>query len=196
MFFEIATLRKSIPQDWLDRLRCDPASASSNDMTESKHEPFKSILTMKYKDVYHKLLITNRANTRSSKYWCSKFKNNNIDWKNTFHNIFSSKVIPRKISDFNWKVFYGVIPVENRLKVMRSSNGICKLCDNSLETMQHMFLDCEKLGNIWDCIALLIQNNLKKHFSIDYQTIILGSDLENNDRTIINMVVFMTKWEI
>ena len=192
IFFEIATIKKSIPKAWWDKLSQHPETALST----STQNKYKNFLTMKYKDIYNKILLTNKASTKSAKYWGFKFGNYNIDWENTFCNIFSSKLIPRKISDFNWRVFYGVIPVENRLMLMRSSDGICKLCSNNLETMQHMFLDCEKLGDIWWRIEYLIRKHLKQVVCITYQTIILGVDPENTDPELTNMFIFISKWEI
>ena len=45
------------------------------------------------------------------------------------------------------KLFYGVIPVESRLKQMRKSDGVCKLCNEGIENIEELFVRCPKWEN-------------------------------------------------
>ena len=92
--------------------------------------------------------------------------------------------------------FYGVLPVEKRLKSTRKSDGMCKICNCQAETLKHLFLECNKLGSIWKMVQQLLRAVLRMDILIDYKTIILGKDGEEKNSNVINMVVFICKWEI
>ena len=92
--------------------------------------------------------------------------------------------------------FNGVLPVENRLKSMRKSDGMCKICNCQAETLKHLFPECNKLGSIWNMVQQLPRAVLRMDILIDYKTIILGKDGEEKNSDVINMVVFICKWEI
>ena len=99
-----------------------------------------------HKTLYNKILMHNKSNLHSKQYWCAKLRLNDVYWEGIFSNLFDSKLIPPKISDFNWKVFYGVIPVENRLKQMRKSDEDCKLCNEGLRKYWTPFCEMPKSG--------------------------------------------------
>ena len=149
-----------------------------------------------FKDIRTNLAKSKSVNNKSMLYWKEKFTDVNTDWGALWTRIFLDRLMPRKICDFNWRVFYGVLPIENRLKSMRKSDGICKLCNCQAETLKHLFLECSKLGNIWNMVQGLLCKTLDMDISVDYKTIILGKDIKEKNYDVINMSVFICKWEI
>ena len=79
---------------------------------------------------------------------------------------------------------------------MRKSDGMCKLCNCQAETLKHLFLECSQLGNIWNMVQGLLCKALDMDISVDYKTIILGKDIKEKNCDVINMSVFICKWEI
>ena len=142
------------------------------------------------------MIMHNKTNMRSKQYWCVKLNLEDVRWEQRFSNLFNDKLIPRKIADFNWKVFYGVIPVENRLKQWRKSDGLCKLCNQGLENIEHLFVSCPKLGTFWKHVSSCIEFFLHKPIDISFENIILGWSLDNAESHMINMIVFICKWEL
>ena len=98
-----------------------------------------------------------------------KFRDVNTECGAHWTGIFLDRLMPRKICDFNWRVFYGVLPIENRLKSMRNSDGICKLCNCQADTLKHLFLECSKLGNKWNMVQGLLCKALDMDISVDYK---------------------------
>ena len=154
---------------------------------------------MASKDIYSKLIKDKCShNNKSKNYWKIKLQLENITWDSVFCKAFGNKLVPRKISDFNWRVFYGIVPVENRLKAMRKSDGICKLCNEELENMEHMLFTCIKLENLWEKTSALVNKIFGTVLTITYRDVILGlepsSNIEPSD--VINMSIFCCKWII
>ena len=59
----------------------------------------------------------------------------------TTHDIFSDFFHPiynRKSVDFHWKTLHRTIFTESKLKSMKKSNGICKICNSYDETINHL----------------------------------------------------------
>ena len=149
-----------------------------------------------FKDIRTNLAQSKSVNNKSMLYWKEKFRDVNRDCGALWTRIYFDRLMPWKICDFNWRVFYGVLPIENRLKSMRKSDGICKLCKCQAETLKHLFLECSKLGNIWNMVQGLLCKVLDMDISVDYKPIILGKDIKEKNYDVINMSVFICKWEI
>ena len=155
--FEYEILRKAIPKRWMEILADTDVTQNYLGLLHASVHQVKMLENLDYKSVYNKMLMDNRSNLRSKQYWCAKLRLNEVRWEDIFSNLINSKLIPRKNSDFNWKVFYGVIPVENRLKHMRKSDEVCKLCNQGVENIEHLFVNCPKLGKFWENVAECIE---------------------------------------
>ena len=193
LYFEFSKLIKAIPEEW-KKLLDNRQGAEDLSLNEAPVVPKSSNLT--FKDIRTNLAKSKSVNNKSMLYWKEKFTDVNTDWGALWTRIFLDRLMPRKICDFNWRVFYGVLPIENRLKSMRKSDGICKLCNCQAETLKHLFLECSKLGNIWNMVQGLLCKALDMDISVDYKTIILGKDIKEKNYDVINMSVFICKWEI
>ena len=80
---------------------------------------------------------------------------------------------------------------------MNISDGICKLCNASLENLEHMFYSCCKLSQVWLQLHQLVKQALDIEIELSYKEIILGVKVGNMVRNhVINMLISMLKWEI
>ena len=68
---------------------------------------------------------------------------------------FVNDLVPRKCKDFNWKIFYGQVNTETRLEKMNMSNGMCVVCENGKENLEHLLIDCRHVYGIWDAVERL-----------------------------------------
>ena len=82
-------------------------------------------------------------------------------------------------------------------KKMRMSDGICKLCGNTLENTEHLLIKCQHLEDIWHFAEEIISNICDNFIPITYKDIILGMNHSCTDtEIIINMLIFLCKWQI
>ena len=78
-----------------------------------------------------------------------KWPDKHIDFQFWYKKLLTCLIIPRKVLDFNWRVFHGQIVTEKRLMKMKLSNGQCKLCEKGIEDVQHLFVDCPYSKCVW-----------------------------------------------
>ena len=105
---------------------------------------------------------------------------------------------PKNCLDFNWKLLHGLVNTEKKLKTMKLSNGICKMCNsNSSEDLTHLLCECEHAKIIW--------NNLQNVFDkwgvglqIDKSHIISGFRPINltQEANFINTILSITRFHI
>ena len=144
---------------------------------------------MTFNNIHTNLAKSESVNNKTISYWKKKIGDLIIDWSTLWTRIVLDRLLPTKICDFNCRGFNGVLPVENRLKSMRKSYGMCKICNCQAETLKHLFLECNNLGSIWNMVEHLLRAVLRMDILIDYETIILSKDGEEKNSDVINMVV-------
>ena len=200
IMFELRIIRKAIPTEWFMKLGNKINHNLNEEPLLNEINLERSLLrtsNITAKCIYDKLVSFHSVSNKSKPYWEHKLGVTNVDWELIFLQIFNNKLLPRKIHDFNWKIFYGCLPIESRLHTMRLSDGFCKLCNAGLETLEHLFYSCSKLNNIWGKLNRIVNFGFDTDTTLDYKMIILGeqSEISVINHT-INMLVSMLKWEI
>ena len=115
------------------------------------------------------------------------------DYNHTFYN--------RKSVDFHWKTLHRTIFTETKLKAMKKSDGMCKLCYAEEETICHLLYSCNKIHNVWNKLENFLSKLLEDKITLDVKKVILGykkfNTPDNNDEKIFfNFMVYNTKWSI
>ena len=72
----------------------------------------------------------------------------------------------RKSQDFHWKVLHRTVFTESKLKLMKKSNGICKLCNVENETICHLIYECSMINYVWEKITNFIQELVESNIVI------------------------------
>ena len=200
IMFELRILKKAIPMKWLAILRQGIDHniyeiPVINDISQDQSIVVANNTTAKY--IYDKLISFHAVANRSIPYWEHKFRLADINWENVFLYNYNNKLLPRKIHDFNWKVFYGCLPIESRLHTMRLSDGLCKLCSGGLENLEHLLYNCIRLDDIWQKLSRRLNLNFDTYIALNYKTIIVGDlSLSNDVNQIVDMLISILKWEI
>ena len=202
--FEIYTIKKCIPQSWLD----------TNKNRSTRDIDIKTILSTTYqipgfgnkklvdlnsKDLYSMLLKSEDYDDsviiqKSMSYWDKKFPCVDIDFDMWFDVIINNKYSPRKTLDFNWRILHGQINTENKLSYMNFSTGICTICRMENENVEHLLVTCNNLETIWkkinDIIVLFTKERLT-HFNK-----IVGFLRDEDNFHIVNTVLSIVRWII
>ena len=192
--FEYSKLERSITQPMIDasKFQCAP---SIKDMFYKIPgvNGLKNILELSSKDVYTILLLNDNYENKSEEYWKKKW-NFDIDFDIWYEKLFTCSLIPRKVLDFNWRVFHGQIVTEKRLQIMKLSKGLCICCNNGIEDVTHLFVECSAFKSVWNyvvyvlkqfCVTSLLEFNMIVGF------------LENDKRyDIVNMIISIARWVI
>ena len=154
----------------------------------------KNVLELSSKDIYLILLNPCATERKSESYWSSKFEGLSLNFSNWYANLFGARIIPHKTAVFNWRIFHGQVHTERSLRKMKLSNGICSLCGQCEEDIFHLFINCEKLVDIWKFVKIIL-----KEFDIfDLQPVhqIVGF-IDIVDRmNLPNMILSEARWQI
>ena len=105
--------------------------------------------------------------------------------------------IENKVKEFQWKCLHNIIYTESRLKKMNKSNGQCHFCldNDSEETLQHLFFQCEVSSIIVQKINNILQIlNISVNVNIGEREMMLGIVALDNSVSLVNILIFYTKW--
>jgi hypothetical protein len=94
--------------------------------------------------------------------------------------------VPPKQTHFLWRILNNALPVkENLTKRGVRCNPLCSLCNEKIETIDHIFLKCEWTRQVWFSSPLTINfTHLKlKHFP-DWLDYMIDNTTKENMQTI------------
>ena len=200
--FEMSKIKSTFPQEWKkQRHSCEKKIGNSiNKILEMDFnicsKDTKSLHLLTSKDIYEAFLLSRKTEVASKEYWSKKFSEVNIAWGEWFSQNFINKNIPRKCSDFNWKLFHGQLNTELRMKKMKYSNGICKMCESSEENAEHLIYKCGKTDRLWKYISSIIMNCISLEFEITCFDKIAYMPLQVEHQEFINMLLTLGRWSI
>ncbi len=199
-FFELRTVKQAIPDEWKEKVQRNEKikSCSSDTILNTKYRlpsgKEKCLRDLTSKDIYNILMSTNTPHIRSKQYWECKL-NKEIDFNVWFQINFVNKITPRKCLDFNWKIFYGQVNTENKMKYMKLSDGLCKLCKKEGENVEHILLNCGDNYQCWNMINDFVQK-ICNDVMICRNEILSGVLKKGNMYEIVNMILSVTRWII
>ena len=161
-------------------------------------------------DILTKLLKTKEANKFLYKYqsnneklneitsqekWASYFETENLKWDTIYSNVFTS-TIDTKLRNFQYKYLFRIIPTNKRLFTQNIANSnLCDFCNMDIETVQHLFWECNKVQIFWNNFHKFI-NNTNIQMQITYKTISFGWCEETFEDKLKNFIIFYAKYYI
>jgi len=134
------------------------------------------VLRTVYPSLHHKLnLVTIPLIQKEDKLLWKNYHDGNLSFKYAylFHNTstthFSSwatciwnKAIPPSKSMLMWRILQEKIPTDDQLlKRGCQLSSICNLCNSSMETTNHLFLECSFATQIWNWLRSTLNFNIR-----------------------------------
>lgn len=141
--------------------------------------PNKIYLKTRYRQVlihnqrlkfFYELLIDKKYERPiTEKFWERKFNIDlqSRDWKEIYRNKVHNSV-ERKLSELNYKLLNRILPCNfwlKKCKIKDSEN--CEYC-GGVETLEHLYFDCERVKNLWNLIGKTFKVKL------NFKRIVLG----------------------
>ena len=156
----------------------------------------KKLLELTSGDMYKLFMSTNQIVVKPVMYWKNKFMDIEIDFDKWYTCNFMNKLSPRKCIDFNWRIFHGQVNTESKLKKMNFSDGMCKLCMEFNENVEHIIIDCQHVKGIWQNIETLISVILESDTELTRFNIMAGYLIDGFNYGIVNMMLSVARWLI
>ena len=79
-----------------------------------------------------------------------------LPWRNIWRLIRLSKASPLA-KQLHFKILHNTIFTENKLWIMKCSDGICRCCKEDTETIEHLFWACPNAFKVWEIILPIIE---------------------------------------
>ena len=205
--FEMRTVKKVMPESLAHAV--EDVSVITDDKDDILQyqlvvpgQGIKCLKDLSPKEIYNIFLLSQCPDIKSKQYWCNKFNLHDIDWDALFIQNLNNKLLPRKCKDFNWKLFHGLVNTESRLKRMKYSDGLCRLCKTGeVENMDHLMMGCSYNLVIWKLLETVIHMSFGYFYKIDLFEIMLGflsaEDVQSpSDILIINVLIGICRYHI
>ena len=108
-----------------------------------------------------------------------------VEW-NDIHNANFKCTIETQLRSFYFKLFHKAICTNQFLhRIGRTDSPNCYFCNNSPETILHLFCECEKVSPLWDELCFLINNVSGESFTFsNYEKMFGVTDLSEHDSCI------------
>ena len=188
-FLIYGKLLAEIPSVWRERLKTESINGGTN------HNPIeKLILNTKGKasKQFYEILTDNKIIPTSELKWEKLFPASSDGHKKQYH--FISKIKEIRLRNFQFKIIHRILPTNSLLHKMNiTQNNLCTFCNNSVETLEHLFLTCPIIEQLWFEIEKFIAEKTKNQLLMSNQDKIFGKGNENN---LINHVILLTKKHI
>ena len=76
---------------------------------------------------------------------------------------------------FQYRILNNILGTNDQLLKMKlSTNNICRLCNNQIETVQHLMSECSKSGELWSDITVWIKNKMGIDLQLSKEKKVLG----------------------
>ena len=104
--------------------------------------------------------------------------------------------IDTKLRDFQFKFLKRIIPTNTFLfKCNISSSNLCDFCSSDIETVKHLFWECQFSQQFWLQLKTFL-NNVNIDVTFDYKNICFGISNTTLSNSIINFIILSAKYFI
>ena len=176
-------LMKSIPSAWLHDTKRNAVNVFDDIVSGLLNAP-------KIPRFTYCILNKNYIPENRIKFWDNSFEVDadadegledpeDTDWEEIHNRNFRCSIETR-LRSFYFKIFHNAIAFNNFLfKINRKDSPNCDFCQNSPETIKHIFCNCEYVTPIWENLVKIIQNKFDVDFTLSNFEKIFGVYKDN-----------------
>ena len=142
-------------------------------------------------NVFYRQLPLKKSSLPSEQKWANDLNLDHVEWRNIY-NICFKMTTDTTLQWFQYRILTRILPVNDYLfKIGYNDTRYCSLCGEDLETLVHLFYNCEKSKDLWNLLCLWIKNKTHVNVELNVQDIIFG--VENS---ILNFIIMVSKYYI
>ena len=189
-------LKSAIPKKWIDINNFNTIAMENNENTELSIIIDKK--KVKMKDINCKQLYwaeVHRKGQRPTSYfkWESEFYYATFNW-NMINCIPYECARETSLQSLQYKIIHRFYPCGYTLNLWKLESDKCNYCEK-IDTLQHHFVDCEKVGMFWRSVKAWCLRNFQ--FTIEFGTldILLGipNEYKNLEINTLNFIILFGK---
>ena len=100
-----------------------------------------------------------------------------------------------QLRSFQFKINHNILYTNEKLhKIGKSQTSLCENCNKEIETLTHLFVNCEKISHFWKQVLEIIKPYGIKQ--LDEKYIILGVPADEHKNNIVNHIILEAKYYI
>ena len=117
---------------------------------------------------------------------------------NSTGNIANTSIQTSKVKEFHWKTIHRAVYTECRLRAMKRSNGVCKICNSNEESTCHLLFECGEIRNFWNKLSDILLTKLHVVYPFDIEQILFCNNKTEKKvlSDVINFITAESKWQI
>eukprot|EP00105_Crassostrea_gigas_P040116 XP_019924264.1 PREDICTED: uncharacterized protein LOC109619185 [Crassostrea gigas] len=93
-----------------------------------------------------------------------------------------------------FRLLHRILPVNHYLKKIKVvSSDCCSFCKHEVETIQHVFINCEKVSTIWSNLSLHIYHATSLRLGFNVVNILFGELPMSKNNKVINLIILCSK---
>ncbi len=182
---ELNSIVKCLSKQWTTTFK-------PNKIEEYLSAEKQSMKKMNAKSVYKKI-IQHEVTSPSSEVYLAKVLNITETTIAEMYSIPYCATIYTKLRSFQFKINHNILYTNEKLyKIGKVESPLCCMCNEQVETLVHLFVECEKLKSFWKKTAeLLHPYGIEK---INTTDIILGILKNESTNNITNHIILEAKY--
>ena len=186
---ELKSTLECIPKIWKD---VDFKNLTLEDFSQNKQEKISKLTSKNvYKHKIEKIIVP----ATSIKFFENLLNKSDLEMKQ-FYSIPFNATLYTKLRSFQYKINHNILFTNEKLhKIGIKDTPNCGFCKEHVETLPHLFVECNKVTAIWQNII----KDLLPPFGITHLTnenILLGIILKAKQNKVINHIIIEAKYYI
>lgn len=148
------------------------------------------------KDMYNSLINSVQNTNTAELKWTSNLNIDIENWKQVCENTFKLSK-DTTIQWFQYRLQHRILPVNTYLKNIGIKNcNKCNICKTEIESIQHLFWECDEIKRIWQMLIEWIQNKINKTIQLNLTSILFGNSENLQTSYPLNFIILHTKYSI
>ena len=191
-FLEYQGILNALPKTWKELIK------NQTRFTDIENELLIKVQTnVKSCNFFYKIFLKTVVEEpeKAKLKWSEQLDIDIENWETIFSSIFKFTK-NNKISILQFKLLHRIVATNSFLyKCKLKETELCSFCNETRETLLHLFYSCSITRNLWLELANYIREKFNLDFPADGSEIILGN---NNDNFLpaVNSIVLMVKYFI
>ena len=186
------TLVASIPKEWKTKLKTENINIQRREKLL-----FQSLKKKQWNKYLYRKQFQNEpnSNVKHEEKWADILNDIQLDWKNIYLTPIRA-TIDTKLRDFQYKFIMRIIPTNTYLfKCKISNSNLCDLCNRNIETVKHLFWECEHSQHFWSQLkTFLSEQNI--NIDMNYKLICFGKQNNKSNEHLVNFIILSAKYFI
>ena len=105
---------------------------------------------------FNRIQLNKNVEKRNENLWETNLQDANLDWKNIYQTPFKT-TLDTTLRNFQYKIIMGILPTNTLLvKYKIKDSPVCDLCNNSEETLVHIFWECQITQSLWNDLQMFL----------------------------------------